>query len=136
MGEASASKAGGTRSVSVTDTMEAVVTISINPQSPAQVSPQDLSAGQGAAGAPAPDAAASAAQASENLPSPEDQIAAHAGLVAQASQTVQANASPGVDPDLSGEGARLLALQLRQQLGGQSLPIANQAPQALLSLLR
>ncbi len=137
MGGASASKAGGTRSVSVTDTMEAVVTISINPQSPAQVSPQDLNAGQGAAGAPAtPDAASAAAQASETLPSPEDQIAAHAGLVAQASQTVQANGSPGVDPDLSGEGARLLALQLRQQLGGQSLPIANQAPQALLSLLR
>lgn len=123
--------------MSVTDTMEAVVTISINPQSPAQVSSQDLNAQQGAAGAPAVASdAAGVAEASENLPSPEDQIAAHAGLVAQASQTVQANASPGVDPDLSGEGARLLALQLRQQLGGQSLPIANQAPQALLSLLR
>jgi flagellin len=116
--------------------MEAVVTISITPQSPAQVSPQDLNAGQGA-GSPTPEAAASAAaQASETVPSPEDQIAAHAGLVAQASQAAQANASPGVDPDLSDEGARLLALQLRQQLGGQSLPIANQAPQALLSLLR
>jgi flagellin len=41
-----------------------------------------------------------------------------------------------VDADLAKESARLQALQIRQQLGTQSLSIANQAPQALLSLFR
>jgi flagellin len=39
-----------------------------------------------------------------------------------------------IDADLAKESARLQALQIRQQLGTQSLSIANQAPQALLSL--
>lgn len=41
-----------------------------------------------------------------------------------------------VDTDLAKESARLQSLQIRQQLGTQSLSIANQAPQALLSLFR
>jgi flagellin len=41
-----------------------------------------------------------------------------------------------VDADLAKESARLQALQIRQQLGTQSLSIANQAPQSLLSLFR
>lgn len=41
-----------------------------------------------------------------------------------------------VDADLSKEAAQLQALQTRQQLGTQSLSIANQAPQSLLSLFR
>jgi flagellin len=41
-----------------------------------------------------------------------------------------------VDADLAKESARLQALQTRQQLGTQSLSIANQAPQSLLSLFR
>jgi len=41
-----------------------------------------------------------------------------------------------VDADLAKESARLQALQIRQQLGTQSLSIANQGPQALLSLFR
>ena len=41
-----------------------------------------------------------------------------------------------VDADLAKESARLQALQIRQQLGTQSLGIANQAPQALLSLFK
>ena len=41
-----------------------------------------------------------------------------------------------IDADLAKESARLQALQIRQQLGTQSLSIANQAPQALLSLFR
>lgn len=41
-----------------------------------------------------------------------------------------------VDADLAKESARLQALQIRQQLGAQSLGIANQAPQVLLSLFR
>jgi len=41
-----------------------------------------------------------------------------------------------IDADLAKESARMQALQIRQQLGTQSLSIANQAPQSLLSLFR
>ena len=41
-----------------------------------------------------------------------------------------------VDADLAKESAQLQSLQIRQQLGTQSLSIANQAPQSLLSLFR
>lgn len=41
-----------------------------------------------------------------------------------------------VDADMTEESARLQALQVQQQLGVQALSIANQAPQALLSLFR
>ena len=41
-----------------------------------------------------------------------------------------------VDTDLAKESANLQALQIRQQLGTQSLSIANQAPQSLLSLFK
>ena len=39
-----------------------------------------------------------------------------------------------IDADLSKESAQLTSLQIRQQLGTQSLSIANQAPQTLLRL--
>jgi flagellin len=39
-----------------------------------------------------------------------------------------------IDADIAKESARLQALQIRQQLGTQTLSITNQAPQALLSL--
>ncbi len=41
-----------------------------------------------------------------------------------------------VDADLEEASARLQALQVQQQLATQSLSIANQAPQAILSLFR
>ncbi len=41
-----------------------------------------------------------------------------------------------VDADLAKESAQLQALQIRQQLGTQALSLANQAPQALMSLFR
>ena len=41
-----------------------------------------------------------------------------------------------VDADMSQEAARLQALQVQQQLGTQALSIANQAPQAILSLFK
>ncbi|WP_298675567.1 flagellin [uncultured Sphingomonas sp.] len=41
-----------------------------------------------------------------------------------------------VDADLAKESARLQALQVKQQLGVQALSIANQAPQAIMSLFR
>jgi flagellin len=41
-----------------------------------------------------------------------------------------------VDADLAQESAQLQSLQIRQQLGTQALSLANQAPQALLSLFK
>jgi flagellin len=41
-----------------------------------------------------------------------------------------------VDADLAQESAQLQSLQIRQQLGTQSLSIANQAPAALLNLFK
>ena len=41
-----------------------------------------------------------------------------------------------VDANLASEAAQLQALQVQQQLGAQTLGIANQRPQVLLSLLR
>lgn len=41
-----------------------------------------------------------------------------------------------IDADLSKESANLQSLQIRQQLGTQSLSLANQAPQSLLSLFK
>jgi flagellin len=41
-----------------------------------------------------------------------------------------------VDADLAKESAQLQSLQIRQQLGTQSLSIANQAPAALLNLFK
>jgi len=111
------------------------VAININPASPGQIAPQDQPGQQVATNVPS-QPGAGAPTATGNLPSEADQIAAHAGLVAQASQALQDVTSGATQPDLNGEGARLLALHLRQQLAGQSLSIANQAPQSLLALLR
>jgi flagellin len=41
-----------------------------------------------------------------------------------------------VDADMAEESAKLQSLQVKQQLGVQALSIANQAPQAILSLFR
>jgi flagellin len=41
-----------------------------------------------------------------------------------------------VDADLAKESSNLQALQTRQQLGIQTLSLANQGPQVLLSLFR
>jgi flagellin len=49
---------------------------------------------------------------------------------------IEAGLGALIDADLAKESARLQALQIRQQLGTQSLGIANQSPQILLSLFR
>lgn len=50
------------------------------------------------------------------------------------SDTIEVGIGNLVDADLAQESANLQALQVRQQLGLQSLSIANQAPGAVLSL--
>ena len=119
--------------------MESVVAININPYTPTQVAPQDLTNSQGpqtASEGQVGDGTAGAEPTADVLPSQSDQVTAHAGLVALASGALPSGVGGLVKPDLDGEGARLQALQLQQQLSTQSVSIANQAPQALLALLR
>ena len=64
------------------------------------------------------------------------QIEAHKTFVSKLSDTLESGIGNLVDADLAKESARLQALQVQQQLGAQSLSIANQAPQVVLSLFR
>ena len=62
------------------------------------------------------------------------QISAHGSILNQLSGALQAGTT--ANGNASADGARLLALQVQQQLSGQSQPIANQSPQLVLSLFR
>ncbi|RYG15995.1 MAG: flagellin [Caulobacteraceae bacterium] len=64
------------------------------------------------------------------------QIEAHSSFVTKLMDTLESGIGNLVDADLAKESARLQALQVQQQLGAQSLSIANQAPQIILSLFR
>ena len=64
------------------------------------------------------------------------QIEAHQSFVTKLVDTLESGIGNLVDADLAKESARLQALQVQQQLGAQSLSIANQAPQFILSLFR
>ena len=61
---------------------------------------------------------------------------AHLGFIGKLQDSLEAGIGNLVDADLAKESARLQALQVQQQLGAQSLSIANQAPQIILSLFR
>jgi flagellin len=64
------------------------------------------------------------------------QIEAHNSFVSKLVDTLESGIGNLVDADLAKESARLQALQVQQQLGAQSLSIANQAPQIILSLFQ
>lgn len=64
------------------------------------------------------------------------QIEAHNIFVTKLSDTLESGIGNLVDADLAKESARLQALQVQQQLGAQSLSIANQSPQVILSLFQ
>ena len=64
------------------------------------------------------------------------QIQAHNSFVSKLIDTLESGIGNLVDADLAKESARLQALQVQQQLGAQSLSIANQAPQIILSLFQ
>ena len=57
-------------------------------------------------------------------------------LVSNLQDTLTSGIGNLVDADVARESANLTALQTKQQLGVQSLSIANQAPQIILSLFR
>lgn len=64
------------------------------------------------------------------------QIDAHNVFVSKLTDTLESGIGNLVDADLAKESARLQALQVQQQLGAQSLSIANQSPQIILSLFQ
>lgn len=66
------------------------------------------------------------------LGSQSAQIQAHLGVVSQ----LQSSLAGATSPDLNADTARLQALQVQQMLSDQGASVANQAPQALLSLFR
>jgi flagellin len=57
-------------------------------------------------------------------------------FVSKLADSLRAGIGTLVDADMEEASARLQALQVQQQLGTQSLSIANQAPQSILSLFR
>jgi flagellin len=65
-----------------------------------------------------------------------DQVTAHASFVTKLSDTLTIGVGNLVDADEAAESARLTALQVQQQLGAQTLSIANQQPSVLLTLLQ
>ncbi|MCV2866093.1 flagellin [Defluviimonas sp. WL0075] len=68
--------------------------------------------------------------------SSESRIAIQNTFVSKLSDALKAGIGSMVDADMEEASARLQALQVQQQLGVQSLSIANQAPQSILSLFR
>ncbi|ESQ91795.1 flagellin [Asticcacaulis sp. AC460] len=64
------------------------------------------------------------------------QIEGHLSFVAKLDDAISAGIGNLVDADMAKESSRLQALQVQQQLGTQSLSIANQGPQQILSLFQ
>jgi flagellin len=71
-----------------------------------------------------------------NFGSAQGRIDTQAAFVSQMSDALRSGIGTLVDADMEEASARLQALQVQQQLGIQSLSIANQAPQSILSLFR
>ena len=63
-------------------------------------------------------------------------LSSHTTFVGLLSDSLQAGVGDLVNANMGVESAKLQALQIQQQLGTQSLSIANQAPSVILSLFR
>lgn len=68
--------------------------------------------------------------------SAQGRLDTQADFISELTDSLKAGIGSLVDADLEETSARLQALQVQQQLATQSLSIANQAPQNLLSLFR
>jgi flagellin len=68
--------------------------------------------------------------------SAQKRISIQSDFVGKLSDSLKAGIGAMVDADMEEASARLQALQVQQQLGIQSLSIANQAPQNILALFR
>lgn len=74
--------------------------------------------------------------AAASFGSVESRIGIQSQFVSDLSDSLKTGIGAMVDANMEEASARLQALQVQQQLGVQALSIANQAPQALLSLFR
>ena len=74
--------------------------------------------------------------AASSFGSAEGRISTQSDFVGKLTDSLTSGIGSLVDADLEEASARLQALQVQQQLATQSLSIANQAPQAILSLFR
>jgi flagellin len=63
-------------------------------------------------------------------------LASHLNFVQSLQDSLQTGISNLVDADMAKESAQLQALQTKQQLGVQSLSIANQSTSIMLALFR
>ncbi len=70
------------------------------------------------------------------LGSQAKQIEGHISFISKLQDSIEGGIGHLVDADMAKESSRLQALQVQQQLGTQSLSIANQAPQQILSLFK
>jgi flagellin len=66
----------------------------------------------------------------------QNRVETQANFVGKLMDSMKSGIGAMVDADMEEASARLQALQVQQQLGIQSLSMANQAPQSLLSLFR
>lgn len=74
--------------------------------------------------------------AASSFGSVQGRISIQNEFVGKLSDSLKTGIGTLVDADMEEASARLQALQVQQQLGVQSLSIANQAPQSILSLFR
>lgn len=74
--------------------------------------------------------------AAASFGSSQGRIETQASFVSQLTDSLRSGIGALVDANMEEASARLQALQVQQQLGVQSLSIANQAPQTILSLFR
>jgi flagellin len=77
-----------------------------------------------------------AIDASAAFGSAQSRIEIQSDFVSKLTDSLRSGIGSLVDADLEEASARLQALQVQQQLGIQSLSIANQAPQTILALFR
>jgi flagellin len=77
-----------------------------------------------------------AIDASASFGSDQGRIQTQNDFVSKLTDSLRAGIGSLVDADMEEASARLQALQVQQQLGVQSLSIANQSPQSILSLFR
>ncbi|MCV6591649.1 MAG: flagellin [Silicimonas sp.] len=75
-------------------------------------------------------------EAAADFGSAQGRIDTQNTFISNLTDSLKAGIGALVDADLEAASARLQALQVQQQLGIQSLSIANQAPQSILSLFR
>ncbi|MEM7320964.1 MAG: flagellin, partial [Pseudomonadota bacterium] len=75
-------------------------------------------------------------RASASFGSVEGRISIQKDFISNLSDSLKSGIGAMVDADMEAVSARLQALQTQQQLAVQSLSIANQAPQTILSLFR